>query len=40
VLSEELFENLTASSKEMFRIPIISAILVSAWDKIDKNVQK
>jgi hypothetical protein len=39
VLSEKLLENVTAGGKEIFCIPIISAILVSAWGKIDKNVQ-
>jgi hypothetical protein len=40
VLTEELFEKLTAGGKEVFHIPIMSAILVSAWSKLDKKIQK
>jgi hypothetical protein len=40
VLSEELFEKLTAGVMEVFHNPIMSPILVSAWGKIDKNIQK
>jgi hypothetical protein len=40
VLSEELFEKLTAGGMEMLHNPIMSAILVSAWGKVDKKIEK
>lgn len=40
LLSEELFEKLTAGGNETFHIPIMSAISVSAWCKLDKEIQK
>jgi hypothetical protein len=33
VLSEELFEKLTAGGMEIFHIPTMNAFLVSAWGK-------
>ena len=40
MLLEEMFEKLTAGGMEMLHNPIMSAILVSAWCKIDKKIQK
>ena len=40
LLSEELFEKLTASGEEIFHFPVMSVVLVSAWGKLGKEIQK
>jgi hypothetical protein len=40
MLSEELFEKVTAGGMETLHNPKMSSILVSPWGKIDKKIQK
>jgi len=40
LLLEELFEKLTAGGEDVFHFPVMSVILVSAWGKLGKEIQK